>query len=452
MIGLGNIFNAFQLYKDILLIKKFLVLKSIGELKNDSKVAVCGKIISADNQPIISPFLHQSVVFFNYSIYQFNGQSNSNDYYGCSLTPSVIQSNVGNIAIKSFPVLEGFKENEISFSTLPATQQIYANAVTFIQQTKFEINRSSDVLNIYKLGKGLLKDRDGYINQNVQYSETAFDMRTRSLSESYILNGDEVCVFGIWKADQQGITSDYNRTTLRIVRGTPNVAIENIKKQLIKSLFTGLIFLGAIHLLLFGGMFISSAVKLQNNYQNSNGSANYIVPTTVITPTNSPNLTTYQNSVGNYSYQYPSNWINTERINRDPNIPEQPIVSVDSFVKNPIYAPMYGSLDIHYDINDPDCTYSKSADISNYSKGNVVINGTNYETYSKSALNTATNRIIYSEDVFIPKANRCYVISVLDQEHRPYRESLQAILDSFLFLDDQSLPSAPATPSAAPAR
>lgn len=143
----------------------------------------------------------------------------------------------------------------------------------------------------------------------------------------------------------------------------------------------------------------------------------------------------YSNSIGKYSYQYPSNWKHSEIVNKDLNSPDQKILSVYSLITNPQYAPIFGSLEVTYQLDDGQCIEKDESFLKNMIVFKTKVGNQTVEAYECQELNKSVNRVIYERFIFIPRGDRCYKILILDQQGNPNSGVFEQILSSFKFLD-----------------
>ncbi len=451
LISIGCFIQAKAKYFELRLMQRALATRNIIDFKDGQKIVVFGQILPNNGQSIVSPVTYEKCIFYNYDIYQWvlrrsgkeSRREKQSDYSGFYLTPSSINTSFGKIRLLAFPTLQGFEMKTYSYSD--STTNYYNNAYSYIQSTKFE---EFGTMGLDKLGKAyqmikeIFTDDDGYIRKDTKYSADPFDLKTRLLNEQYVKEGENVSLLGIWSEAKQGIITDMSKYVAILTRGLPEQTIKVVKKEFVKKISEGLLVFFVINLIVGTFWWIINEGPKYGKVtftQTRNGQVvkqEVIGPTIQSEPSATPiELSFYLNTTGKYSYQYPSSWKHNEIINKDLNSPEQKILSVSSLIVNPEYDPMFGSLDISYQLDGGECIekderFLKDMIIIKTKVGNQTI-----DAYERQELNQSVDRIIYERFIFIPKDDRCYKLLILDQEGNPNSEVFKQILSSFQFLD-----------------
>lgn len=460
LFSIGSFFTAKAKYVDWQLMKKALKARSTSEFKDGQKVVVFGQIFPTSGQPIVSPFTQEKCVLYSYGVYQsvWEGygedrrQEEEPDYGGSHLTPSYINSNVGKVRLLAFPTLQGFEKKIYSYSG--ETAPFYNNAYACIQNTQFEEFGGMGISKLgkaYQMIKDVLTDEDGYVRKDTKYTTEPFDLKTRYLEEQFIKEGEAVSLLGIWSSAKQGIITDISKAAAVLTKGSPEQAIKTAKKEFFKKLREGLLIFFVINLIIGVFWWILNEGPKYGTVTFTETKNGQVVKKEIVGSTkkeseeeksiipSEPSPTpvewlTYSTTMGKYSYQYPSSWKHNEIINKDLSSSEQKILSVSSLIANPDYAPMYGSLDISYQIDGGQCI-ERDESLRDWINLKTKIGEQTVDAYERQELNESVNRIIYERLIFIPREDRCYKFLILDQQGNPNSKVFQQVLSSFKFLD-----------------
>lgn len=460
LVSTGSFLTARAKYTDWRLMKKALTARNITDFKDGQKVVVFGQIFPTNQQPIISPFTQKKCVFYTYDVYQWvwegsgkdRRQEKESDYGGLHLTPSYINSTVGKIRLLAFPTLQDFEKKTYSYSD--DTAPYYNNAYAYIQNTQFEEFGRMGISKLgkaYQMVKDILTDDDGYVRKDTKYTTEPFDLKTRYLEEQLVKDGENVSLLGIWSSAKQGVITDINKTMAVLTKGSPEQAIKTAKKESFKKLGEGLLVFFVINLVISVCWWIINEGPKYGTVTFIETRNGRVVKKEIVGPTkqeskeekstisSEPSPTsiewlTYSNTIGKYSYHYASNWKHNEIVHKDLNTPEQKILSVSSSITNPDYGPMFGNLDISYQIDGGQCI-EKDESLQDWINLKTKVGEQTVDAYERQELNESVNRIIYERLMFIPRGDRCYKFLILDQQGNPNSKIFQQILSSFKFLD-----------------
>lgn len=269
-------------------------------------------------------------------------------------------------------------------------------------------------------------------------------------------------LLGIWSVVKQGVITDLSKSTVaKLTKGLPDQTIKLAKKEVFKKLGEGFLTFFVINLILGIFWWIINEGSKYGRVTFTEIRNNQVVKQEVIGSTKEPNkemiqedkntimtesspnqvestqveFSFYSNTMGKYSYQYPSNWKHNEIVNKDLNSPDQKILSVFSLVVNLDYAPVFGSLEVSYQLDDGQCIEKDENFLRNMIKFKTKVGGQAVEAFERQELNESINRFVYQRFIFLPKGDRCYKILILDQEGNPNSQIFKQILSSFKFLD-----------------
>lgn len=222
---------------------------STGERPNDgATVTVVGRI-RATGSPLHAPISGKPAVLYSYQIGRTmrgrQSSSQSKDYSGFGLTPSVIDSPLGAIRLLGFPELEGGDKEEHE------SEEAIANAASYISSTPFKDMRGFHPGDIYREVKDLMTDDDGQIRKDWKLSDTP-DLSDSSLFEQMVAPGERVCVTGRYSAEKGGLVPDIGGgNELRLMRGDASAAAWALWRKTASALFAAIIVAGAVNAVIY---------------------------------------------------------------------------------------------------------------------------------------------------------------------------------------------------------
>jgi hypothetical protein len=249
-------------------------LKRSDELpgfQDGKRVAACGRIYPLSNQPVKSPFSRKDCVAYSYKV-EFRGDELSEtDFAGKRLIPSAIKTPKGDVRLLSWPSFKGFGSPIVDEIT--PDRNVYQNLAEYICSTTFEVTDAAEsnvrtgVKTIFRTLKVFLTDDDGDIRREIANSSgcdrakitresgrdlATFDakdspfivnhLRSRSLEETCVGSGEEVCLIGIWSAAKRGIVSNATKGIMPVlIRGSRIEFEQNLRSATTKRLIWGLV-------------------------------------------------------------------------------------------------------------------------------------------------------------------------------------------------------------------
>lgn len=250
--------NAGAKYQDLKILRNS-INKNINDLVNGERIAVFGNIKPQDNLALISPITRSECLLYSYSIYHLERRGNRKnrhnieivDFYGDNLIPSIINSNIGNIKVLSYPSLISFESKKYHY--LPENNPLFQNFIQYAQHNTFQHFDAADIFNIKNiidLNDEAAQSKSGKIRHDIQYGQNQNNLANHSIEETIIPINTPVCAIGIWSKENQGLTSNQTDQRVTIIKGNREETIQIMSKEWKKNIITGIGILIFINLFL----------------------------------------------------------------------------------------------------------------------------------------------------------------------------------------------------------
>lgn len=221
--------------------RRILKAALAGERPGDGRwTAISGHIQSA--RPLRAPISGGQSVFYRYEIAGRTGGNRDHStiathYEGKALAPSVITTTSGTYRLLAVPALEG---GAVDVEDAVAVE----NARAYIASTEFE---TRDIPK--EMATGVVKewtDDDGEFRVDRKGSDPEEPLERCSLSEWSVLNGEMVCVFGLYSETRGGIVPHSNWSKqARLLKGSGEAGLGTLSKRVILYTFGIAIFAAA---------------------------------------------------------------------------------------------------------------------------------------------------------------------------------------------------------------
>lgn len=440
--------------------------------RDGEKVIVFGRIHPLASQPIVSPFTRQPCVFYSYSVYRWvwrgTGESSERqkdtDYSGMWLIPSYVETPSGRVKLLAVPLPKGFEQSTFKYSD--RTREVYERAFRFIQATSFEqigepsLTKAGEM---FELVKGIVTDEDGFLRQDLQFSEQEFDLRSHILEETVIPAGEAVGLSGVWSADRGGVVTDLSQSAAEVFRGSPETVIRTAQREGWKKTLVGAFLLSAVVLILgvfwwilnigprFGTVTVGETRDGEVVWQStlappgggeeataqplSEGDAPAPAPTEEATQGAEPVAwREYANPAGGYRFEAPADWIIEETFGDDPNLP--PSGWTRAFLGDQSGGFQWIGIDVSFERTGGGCpdigfeaTFGEGAEASERQ-----IAGQTVRQYRRLRSDEVFG-VYSSYAMTFAEAGVCYTVFLYDREGDPTQPVFDRILATFASLE-----------------
>ena len=453
MMAIGCVRVAFDKLGTLRLMKKVIQKGSAITLSDGKKAVFFGKIFPLDGNLIPLPFSRLPSVFYIYGVYRWvwkysngrNRRKKEYDFAGIHLTPSYIQTELGNVRLLAYPTLEGFQEHTYSY---PNDQKLYQEAARFLSATEFT-DRPRDGLKVigsaFQQIKEIFTDDDGFIRTDNKLNQEEFDLNTRLLEERYVLAGEEVCLQGIWSAEKPGVIGDLKKAPVILMKGSPMKVMGGVRHGILMKLLEGVAIALVINGIIGNIWFLSSVaprlgIGSVTYTETHNGKV--VTRVTLAPPASAaeqPNAVAtssfaleqngwiaYTNRADHYRYEYPADWANIEINPNTVDASGQTSTPLSSAYKPNVWL----IFDVSYRQDGGLCTQREywASQMAGAPIEVAGVTGNVYET-----IDTVYNH--YLKAIYLPKGDRCLQILIQDQEGYPNKAIFEHMLSSFAFVN-----------------
>ncbi len=194
-----------------------------GERPGDGEVAAVAGEIRPAFEPLHAPFSGRECVLYRYDIGPHRGGSHSmaRDYAGFALARCAIHTPYGTFALGSFPVLNGF----------PEEQGDADRAQEYVDATAFE--EFSDVRTLAKLALERCRQPPP-LRLDAGLGKAPESVRGGEAKEAIVASGAAVTAYGRYSAAANALVSGTkDRGALRLYAGSPSPAAAGALSQLL---------------------------------------------------------------------------------------------------------------------------------------------------------------------------------------------------------------------------
>lgn len=171
----GGLLNAWKAWGDSARVRRFLA----GETPRDGAlVAICGPL-HGTGEVMLAPFSGEQCVVCEYELVsqeKLEAQASSKnktkptaDYCGFMMTPSVIQTKLGEVRLLGFPQLD--RVTDTWASKLEDAERAYL----FLQTQEFENRSGLRIVTVVSLLGELWTDDDGFVDKHLKLSNQTLD-------------------------------------------------------------------------------------------------------------------------------------------------------------------------------------------------------------------------------------------------------------------------------------
>lgn len=217
--------------------RKLLLDAIAGTPPEDGKWAAVSGTIHA-NAPLTAPISGQSVVTYEYSIHRqerHDSDSSKVIYYeGKALAPSSIATRQGSVRLLSVPAF-----NDIDRAIVERARAV-RNAQAYVARTEFTKDETS------KQRRGRLEgewtDDDGQFRSDKRLGDKVGLNEHFQYDEKHILQGAQVCAFGLYSAERRGLIPHPNwAKQTRLVRGDVSTVADRLRRRMVNYLIGALV-------------------------------------------------------------------------------------------------------------------------------------------------------------------------------------------------------------------
>ena len=216
-----------------------IVARSKGAPKDGARVAIAGTLEPIEGV-LTAPFSGEECVLYDYEITHVPERRSDDDTSsspvvdrgGMAMAPVFIRSGVREVRLLAYPGIEGFDDAELG-------EDVVDRARAYIAQTRFE--EHSLVEGLKQVSK-MLDDRSGrwrMDSKNTDYD----DLESSHFKERHVPAYAKVCVVGLYSAKENAIVPQDNVGGVRLIRGTPEEALRQLRAGSIASIMIAVLLL-----------------------------------------------------------------------------------------------------------------------------------------------------------------------------------------------------------------
>ena len=216
-----------------------IVARSKGPPRNGKRVAIAGTLEPVESL-LTAPFSGEACVYYDYEITHIPPRRSDEDTQpsavvdrgGIAMAPVVIRSGVRDVRLLAVPGLEGFEPADLG-------EDVVGRARAYIARTRFQ---EQGIVASLKDVSRMLDDRSGrwrMDSKNTDYD----DLEDSHFQERRVPAHAKVCVVGLYSAKENAIVPQDNVGGVRLISGTREEALHQLRAGSIASIFLAVLFL-----------------------------------------------------------------------------------------------------------------------------------------------------------------------------------------------------------------